>query len=205
MVRTDTHWNKYVSPLIAVGHLLQEYQKLLDKVMNDKKEAKKKTNWRRLFYVATALIQLRNGLRAEEAVKATIYAVEKNLREFDLKAVKHGDLRTVVLPKAIRLDDLRDIVHKMLAFYHNKKSKHPKYNTTEKLIAQAYKQWVYEKEREILKNSHSLRYAFVEKARQEGIPADQIAAMLGHKTVNTTFKYIRTMESKEKLKDLFDF
>jgi len=174
-------WDKGVSYDYLFSKLLNLYNQLITiyNTMKDKGIAK------RIVYVATAIIQLRNGLRESEAVESFLHFIEAGERKFRIQAKKNNNERWVIIPDFLIQKDLHD------AFIYSE-IKRDKFRFN-------YKMWV---KNNLQINTHSLRYAFIKKMMDRGVTSDKIAIILGHKKLDTTFRYQQKYDSLRILEDL---
>jgi|GEM_PF-610793 len=138
---------------------------------------------RHLCCATIALIQLRNGLRASEAIKAFETWISSKKTEFEVEA-KGGVMRPVIIPKIIS------------RFYPTLKEARKIGGEIKK---KAYIAWM---QRKIKVNSHTLRYAFIRKMVELNVPADVISKVIGHKSVEGTYYYEQTAPTKIKMEIL---
>jgi len=104
-------------------------------------------------------------------------------KKFQLQAKKHGNVRWIVIPSILSYPDLREAK-----------------NIAGEPSDKAYQMWC---KRELGANSHSLRYAWIRRAMEKGVPADQIALALGHKRLDTTFEYQKSFNSLKVVEEVF--
>jgi len=129
---------------------------------------------RKLCYSAIGLIQLRNGLRAQEAIDSFYYWLETKEKVFYIRAKKHGEERPVKIPAMLKYPDLFEASR-----------------LAGKITMRAYGKWV---ERKLGVNTHTLRYAFIRKLLDLEVPGDKISLVLGHRKPDTTYEYEKTYE-----------
>ena len=136
-------------------------------------------------YVAILLIQLLNGARIKEAIRAFKTFVESGQREFQLQAEKHGNKRFFIIPGVIRtkityrtmltIDDilLEDRIRKFARKY-------------------------------LKTNTHSLRYALISFLAKNATDPAIIAKITGHKKLDRIIQYTQTKDAIDILRKLSD-
>ena len=192
-------WDSKVSFLGVVGFLYQKYDKLWKKYETTGKLGFRE--WIELFYTITALIQLKNGTRSCEAVKGFVMLVNQNKNEVEMKACKNGDVITIDKPKLVPLYVMQE-VWKNVSQHYIKKG-----YDLDKIIYRLrrnYTQYIEDHPdwKEVINNSHALRYAFIRRMSDEGVPADVIARMIGHKKLDTTYRYQKKYEAEKWKKEI---
>jgi integrase len=134
-------------------------------------------------YAAALLIQLVNGLRVREALRALQYFLETRERSFYLEPGKRGSPRPVRIPSTIRyreewkwiLQVPGDKARKRLHYYSRK--------------------WLNT-------NTHSLRYALVGYLAKKGVAAQIIAKITGHKKLDRILQYTQLVRAEEVLESI---
>ena len=134
-------------------------------------------------YTAILLIQLINGMRVREAIRAFKTFLETKEREFQLQAQKHGNPRHVVIPDVIRYKE----TYRFVLDIDDEKLRH------------RVKQFA---KRKLGINTHSLRYALISYLAKNGIAPSIIAKITGHKRLDRIVTYTESKEALEILRRL---
>ena len=174
-------WDRGINYDYLFSKLLNMYNQFLTLFSNlptDKMIAK------RFLYTSIALIQLRNGLRLSEAVEAIIHFSKTGERKFKIMPKKNNNERWVIILDFILQRDIQNA----LTFVQDIKK-----------LTQNYRMWL---KNVVGINSHSLRYAFIRKMLDKGLNSTQIALILGHRKLETTYEYEKTYNSLRLLEDL---
>ena len=134
------------------------------------------------IYVAILLTQLLNGARIGEAVKAFYQFVEVGGKErtIILKAEKGGNERKIIIPKIITYKKYYSII----------------LTKSEMKMIAAVKMFC---KRRYGVNTHSFRYAFITKAIKDGLSAEVVAKITGHKSLRHILTYVQTKEAEDYL------
>ncbi|MEM3377290.1 tyrosine-type recombinase/integrase [Metallosphaera sp.] len=134
------------------------------------------------IYVAILLTQLVNGTRISEAVRAFYQFVETGGKERNivLKAEKGGNERQIIIPKLIAYKKYYSIV----------------LTKSERKMASVLKMFC---RRHYGVNTHSFRYAFITKAIKDGLPAEVVAKITGHRSLRHILTYVQTKEAEDYL------
>ncbi|ACV25257.1 tyrosine-type recombinase/integrase [Methanocaldococcus fervens] len=171
-----------------------------------------KDDYKKIAYLITYLLQLRNGCRIWEAISGMIN-IAINLDNFDwneriivrVRTQKRKDLefREIILPKFITKEDI-ELVKSI--FINIKKEIDEKSTLEEKLavkkkIVKRFGAWLY-KNYKI--NTHSLRYAYITYLGKRGIPAQVLAKITKHKNQNYITYYTQNVLAKEILTNYGD-
>jgi len=136
-------------------------------------------------YVAILLIQLLNGARIGEAIRAFKTFVESGQREFHLQAEKHGNTRFFIIPGVIRTK----ITYRTVL------------TINDALLEDRIRKFA----RKYLKtNTHSLRYALISFLAKNATDPAIIAKITGHKKMDMITRYIQTKDAVEILRKLSD-
>ena len=134
-------------------------------------------------YVAILLIQLVNGARIKEAIRAFKTFVESGQKEFYLKAEKHGNTRFFVIPPVVR----NKLAYKsILTIADDKLEARIRMFTLKYLKC----------------NTHSLRYALISHLAKEAVDPAIIAKITGHKKLERIVQYTQTKDAVEILRKL---
>jgi hypothetical protein len=192
-------WDGKISFIGAVGFLYQEYSKLYKKLQETGKLTKRE--WTRLLYTIIALIQLKNGIRSCEAVKAYIEMVNQKREEVNVLACKHGLPIEVIKPKQIPLSIMEEALKNKLP--HFVKKGYDK-NKIFYRLRRDYQQYFrdHPEWREMLDKSHSLRYAGMKQMAEAGMTYHEVARAVGHRKVETTYHYLKSQDVFKKKKDI---
>lgn len=158
------------------------YKKLvneIEKVRTDLEKGKITTNVLKKFtYLVLGLIQLRNGARIGEIIDAiNIFCDDMSKKVTQVKVEKRKDnyFRKVVLPQEITKNDLEFI--KKVILIHNKNKR----NFVSCLSHFFKNNYSF--------STHALRYAFISQMALEKVPANVIAKITGHKTLDLILHY----------------
>ena len=134
-------------------------------------------------YVAILLIQLVNGARIGEAIRAFRTFVESGQREFQLQAEKHGNIRFFVIP---------DVVRNRLAYKSILAIADDKLESRIRMFARKY----------LKTNTHSLRYALISYLAKNAVDPAIIAKVTGHKKLDRIIQYTQTKDAIDILRKL---
>ena len=134
-------------------------------------------------YVAILLIQLLNGARIGEAIRAFRTFVESGQREFQLKAEKHGNTRHFIIPDLIR----NRLSYKSILTISDKNLE-----ARIRMFARKY----------LKCNTHSLRYAMISFLAKNATDPALIAKITGHKKLDRIIQYTQTKDAIEILRKL---
>jgi len=129
-------------------------------------------------YVAILLIQLVNGARIGEGIRAFKTFVESGQREFQLQAEKHGNMKFFIIPDVIKN---RQSYRMILTIPENK------LKARIRMFAKRY----------LKSNTHSFRYATVSFLSKNGIDTAIITKITGHKDPRYIAKYIQLKDAVE--------
>ena len=170
--KIEHSWDYSVDFLEAKKVLTNAYKQLFDmNLMPDE------------AYVAILLIQLVNGARIGEAIRAFKTFVESGQREFQLQAEKHGNVRFFVIP---------DVVRNRLAYKSILTIDDDKLEARIRMFARKY----------LKCNTHSLRYAFISYLAMNAVDIAIIAKLTGHQDPKYIAQYIKTKDAIEILRKL---
>jgi len=129
-------------------------------------------------YVAILLIQLVNGARIGEAIRAFKTFVESGQREFQLQAEKHGNMKFFIIPDVIK----------------NKQSYRYILTISDKKLSARIRMFA----RKYLKsNTHSFRYALISFLAKNGTDPAIIAKITGHKELKRIIQYTQLKDAVE--------
>jgi hypothetical protein len=134
-------------------------------------------------YVAILLIQLINGSRIKEAIRAFKTFVESNQREFQLEAEKHGNTKPFVIP---------DTIKNRLSYKSILTISDDKLEARIRMFALKY----------LKCNTHSLRYALISFLAKNATDPALIAKITGHKKLDRIIQYTQTKDAFEILRKL---
>jgi len=134
-------------------------------------------------YVAILLIQLTNGSRIKEAIRAFKTFVESGQREFQLEAEKHGNTRVFIIHEVIR---------NRLAYKSILTISDDKLEARIRMFALKY----------LKCNTHSLRYALISFLAKNATDPAIIAKITGHKDYKYIVRYTQTKDAIEILRKL---
>ena len=134
-------------------------------------------------YVAILLIQLTNGARIGEAIRAFKTFVESSQREFYLKAEKHGNTRFFII---------HDIIKNRLAYKSILTISDDKLEARIRMFTLKY----------LKCNTHSLRYALISHLAKNATDPAIIAKITGHKDYKNIVRYTQTKDAIEILRKL---
>jgi len=134
-------------------------------------------------YVAILLIQLINGSRIKEAIRAFKTFVESNQREFQLEAKKHGNTRFFVIP---------DVVKNRLSYKSMLTISDDNLEARIRMFTLKY----------LKTNTHSLRYALISYLAKNAVDPALIAKITGHKKLDRIINYTQTKDAIEILRKL---
>ncbi|ALG97127.1 integrase [Sulfolobales virus YNP1] len=134
-------------------------------------------------YVAILLIQLTNGSRIKEAIRAFKTFAESGQKEFQLQAEKHGNTRFFVIP---------DVVRNRLAYKSILSISDENLETRIRMFALKY----------LNTNTHSLRYALISYLAKNAVDPAIIAKVTGHKDLKYIVRYTQTKDAVEILRKL---
>jgi len=134
-------------------------------------------------YVAILFIQLTNGARIGEAIRAFKTFVESGQREFYLKAEKHGNTRFFII---------HDVIKNRLAYKSILTISDDKLEARIRMFALKY----------LKCNTHSLRYALISFLAKNATDPAIIAKITGHKDYRYIVGYTQTKDAIEILRKL---
>ena len=134
-------------------------------------------------YVAILLIQLANGARIGEAIKAFKTFVESGQREFQLEAEKHGNTRFFIIS---------DVIRNRLAYKSILTIADDKLEARIRMFSLKY----------LKCNTHSLRYALISFLAKNSTDPAIIAKVTGHKDLKYIVRYTQTKDAVEILRKL---
>jgi len=134
-------------------------------------------------YVAILLIQLTNGARIKEAIRAFKTFIESSQREFQLQAEKHGNTRFFVI---------HDVIRNRLAYKSILTIADGNLEARIRMFALKY----------LRCNTHSLRYALISHLTKNATDPAIIAKITGHKKLDRIIQYTQTKDAVEILRKL---
>ena len=136
------------------------------------------------------LVQLRNGSRISEAIEAVLEMARTGRREVYARVEKQRAerLRLMVLPEGLRLTDVERAAKYIQERYSSPRSARVSL-------------WEYAR-RTYGINTHSLRYALVTKLARQGVPAQLIARITGHRKLDYILTYTQQQAAEELLRKL---
>ncbi len=134
-------------------------------------------------YVAILLVQLVNGARIGEAIRAFKTFVETGQREFQLQTAKHGNMRFFIIPDVLKN---RTTYRSFLTFSDYK------IRARVRMFALKY----------LRTNTHSLRYALISYLAKNAVDPAIIAKVTGHKKLDRIITYTQTKDAVEILRKL---
>jgi len=138
-------------------------------------------------YLAIALIQLRNGSRISEAVRAFKRWLTTSNHELyvEVSKKKHPEARLMVIPK--ELDDLRLECLELSTVDDFKLKK--------RVQTVLYKYAKF--------NTHSLRYAYITYLLRQGVNPALISKLIKHSKLDTLLHYVQEKASEEVLREFY--
>ena len=138
-------------------------------------------------YLAVALIQLRNGSRVSEAVRAFKRWLVSGYQELhvEVSKKKHPEARLMIIPN--NLSDLR-LTCLDLSNVEDSKLKKRVQNT------------LYRYARI---NTHSLRYAYINYLLRSGVNPAIISKLIRHSKIDTLLKYVQEKASETVLREYY--
>ncbi len=151
------------------------------------------------------LIQLRNGSRIREAIRAFFKFAEENQREIyiPVEKQKKPDQRPMILPEDLKLSDVVEAVEKIKKKYKMKSQVNVKGKIIERewetlrSAVSTYARRVYGV------NTHSLRYSFVTHLTIDlGQSPTTVASITRHRNLNYVLHYTQSEMAERVLKDL---
>ena len=134
-------------------------------------------------YVAILLIQLLNGARIKEAIRAFKTFVETGQREFQLQAEKHGNMKFFIIPDIIKN---RQTYRLILTISDDK------LEARIRMFALKY----------LRCNTHSLRYALISFLAKNGTDPAIIAKITGHRKLDRIIQYTQIKDAVDILRKL---
>ena len=155
----------------------QTYRTILNHYKNSKRDTSK-------AYDIILLTQLRNGSRVSEAIQFCKLIAEDFKREAKIKVCKQKNPieRLMVLPEEIGKKDFLRV-----SYVIKKATKH-------KVAMYCKRTYGF--------NTHALRYAFITYLAKQGISAQIIAKITGHKNLNYILHYTQQIKAEEILRSL---
>ncbi len=165
--RIEHTWDDSVDFLEAKKVLTDAYKKLYDLNLMPQEA-----------YVAILLIQLVNGSRIGEAIRAFKTFVESGQREFQLQAEKRGNMKFFIIPNIIK--------------------NRPSYRSVLTISDYDLKARIRMFTKKYLKcTTHSLRYACVSFLAKNGTDPAIIAKITGHTDVRRIVQYTQLKDAVE--------
>jgi Phage integrase family. len=138
-------------------------------------------------YDAILLVQLRNGCRVSESVKAFLEFVKTSRIEVyvDVSKKKQKEMRLVIIPNEVV--HLRDYCSELLSVDFRKLVDRVKH----------YCRYTYKF------NTHSLRYSFITYLLRNGVNVSIIAKITRHSRLDYILRYTQEKVADRVLRDLF--
>jgi integrase len=137
-------------------------------------------------YFTIALIQLRNGSRISEAIRAFKEWVKTNKTEIyvNVSKKKHNELRLMIIPNEIsqyRLlcVDLLEVNDKRLR---------------NRILSTLYYYFKF--------NTHSLRYAFITYLLRNNVNVAIVSKLIKHSKLDTLLSYVQVREAERVLREI---
>jgi len=145
-----------------------------------------KARYPSICYDAVLLIQLRNGARVSEAVRAFREFLTTKSVELDVRVSKRRDSarRLMVIPHELVSTSI-DACKEMLGHDDDKLV-----NRVKTYVKEAYGF-----------NTHSLRYAFITHLLKQGVSPAVISKITGHKNLNYILTYTQEKAAEQILKE----
>jgi len=139
-------------------------------------------------YALIALIQLANGSRASEAVRAFQQYLKTREAKLSVKLSKKKTAaeRLMVIPQTVQRADVSACIDMAVV--------------DEKRLTLRYKVWV---KRNLGLNSHSLRYAFVTHLVAAGLEPTIVAKITGHSKLDFILHYTQRKRAEGLLEEVF--
>jgi site-specific recombinase XerD len=160
-----------------------DYESAYSRILRKIERVKSKTT---KCYLIIALIQLRNGSRISEAVRAFKEWIRTNKTEIYVRVSKkkREETRLMIIPSEIahyRLQcvDMLDIDNKVLR---------------NRVLATLYYYFKI--------NTHSLRYAFITHLLRNNVNPAIVSKIIKHSKLETLLHYVQVKESERVLRDL---
>lgn len=135
------------------------------------------------LYVAILLVQLTNGMRVREAIRAFRLFMETQQREMTMQSQKRGGTRFVIIPSLVKYKISYNYIY---AVDEGKLRKRLHYFA---------KKWLGV-------NTHSLRYAFVSHLAKSGVDPSVIAKITGHKQLSRIITYTQQKDALDILRKI---
>jgi len=165
--RIEHTWDDSVDFLEAKKVLTDAYKQLYDQNLTTYE-----------VYVAILLIQLVNGARIGEAIRAFKTFVETGQREFQLQAEKRGNMKFFIIPNIIK--------------------NRPSYRFVLTISDYDLKARIRMFIRKYLKcTTHSLRYALISFLAKNGVDPAIIAKITGHRKLDRIVQYTQLKDAVE--------
>ena len=170
--KVEHTWDYSVDFLEAKKVLTEMYKEAYDKNLTETE-----------VYTAILLIQLMNGMRIREAVRAFKTFLEGKEREFYIQAQKGGNQRYVVIPDIIKPKPAYSFVMTI----------------DDKVLRDRVRMFAKNK---LGINTHSLRYALISHLAKRGTSPAVIAKITGHKKLDRIIQYTESKEAIDILRML---
>jgi len=140
-------------------------------------------------YLLCGLIQLRNACRIGETIEALIKFIKTENKEVRVRVEKRKDdmQRLVVLPDEITDEDLKTVKEIVNSWEKSKK------------LVVRISTW-YKDNLGI--NTHALRYSCISYLGKKGVPAQLIAIITGHATMDMIMRYTQAKIAEDILRRL---
>jgi integrase len=144
-------------------------------------------NGKERCYAAIGLTQLRNGLRAVEAVWAFKHFLKTKQLEFTIAVAKKKkpEERLVVMPKELALADLASCIDLL--------------EVEDRKLRDRYRWWLRNK---LGWNTHSLRYAFITHLLRNGVNPSIVAKITKHSRLDYILTYTQEKAAEQILRNL---
>lgn len=141
--------------------------------------------------IIISLIQLRNGARISEIIEALeIFMSDLSTKTAIINIAKRKDYarREILLPKEVKKEMLEYLINfKVIDFDHKLKIQNKVRNYLNKYYDS---------------NTHSLRYATINKLVEEEVPLNIVSKLVGHKNLNQIMSYTQNKKVKNVLEQL---
>jgi Phage integrase family. len=156
-----------------------DFEEALRKILRLRAYAKEFTKPRLLRVMNVALVQLLNGLRVSEAVECYYKFLATGEREVTVKVRKSKDrYRLCIIPEII---DRTDITL----------TKNLRPASVSSIKSVIYKR--------LNINTHSLRYAFINKLLESGVDVATVSRIVAHRRLDTLLTYVQEKRARETL------
>lgn len=143
---------------------------------------------RSLYYDAILLLQLRNGLRVSEAVRAFKQYIKRKAPELEvrLSKKKRPETRLVVVPAEVQaVADSNECVELL--------------NVDDDVLVKRIKSYASSA---LGVNTHSLRYAFITHLLKQGVSPSIVARITKHSKLDFILRYTQERAAEDALRSL---